>query len=913
MQETTAQQYFMGGGEMGERTRRHPWEQTPLGPVASWPGSLRSAVATMLECKLPMYLAWGPEFVQLYNDAYRPILGDKHPAALGASTPRTWSEIWPTIGPMWQQVLGGEAIGFDDFKLTIDRFGYPEDCYFNFSYSPLRDDAGHACGVLVTFAETTRRVVSERRLRFLDDLTQATRALTDPEEAMRVTAAMLGGHLEVNRCAYAHVLENEDTFDLVGDYNDGVSSIVGQYRFSDFGATALRAMRENRPYVVDDVETDPQTAGMDLAAYRTTQIRSVICVPLHKQGRFVAAMAVHQNQPRHWFPDDVELVQTVLDRCFDTLERMRSETAQREEARLLEILNRTGASLASELDLQALLQQVTDAATELTGARFGAFFYNGLDSNGEAYLLYTLAGAPRAAFENFGHPRPTPLFGPTFRGDSPIRLDDVLADARYGQWGPHHGMPKGHLPVRSYLAVPVTGRTGEVIGGLFFGHPEPGVFTARSEQLAVGIAGQAAIAIDNARLYARAQQSAEERKALLESERAARLEAEQASTVKDEFLATLSHELRTPLSAIQGWVHILRRKLSAQQSDLLRGVEVIDRSTRVQLQLIDDLLDMSRIRAGKMSLDRQPVAPVAFVQAAVDMVRPAAESAGVGVITELEAVGAVLGDAGRLQQVIWNLLANAVKFTPRGGEVRVVLRERAGAAEIGVSDTGCGIRPDNLSRIFERFRQADSSITRKHGGLGLGLSIVSHLVEAHGGRVTAESAGEGRGATFTVSLPLLETEQPDATVRRPASIGREPESPDLREVKVLVVDDEPHSRELLERLLTECGAEVRSACDASAALATLQSYKPHVLISDIGMPEIDGYELLRRVRGLPQPALQGVPAIALTAFARAEDHARSMRSGFDAHLTKPMNPAQVLSVVASLARLDNSEARLSIE
>jgi GAF domain-containing protein len=444
---------------------------------------------------------------------------------------------------MWQQVLRGEAIGFDDFKLTIDRFGYPEDCYFNFSYSPVRDEQGRVSGVLVTFAETTRRVLNERRLRFLDDLAQATRSLPDPQELMRVTAAMLGRHLQVNRCAYAHVLQDQDTFDLVGDYNEGVESIVGRYRFADFGARVLDLMRRNETYVVQDVEQDPQVTQADLPAYRGTQIRSVICAPLHKQGRFVAAMAVHQATPRRWNPDDVELVQTVLDRCYDTLERMRSEAAQREESRLLEILNRTGANLASELDLEALVQQVTDAATELTGARFGAFFYNGRDDNGEAYLLYTLAGAPRAAFENFGHPRPTALFGLTFRGDPPIRLDDVLADPRYGQWGPHHGMPKGHLPVRSYLAVSVTSRSGEVIGGLFFGHPEPGVFTERSEHLAVGIAGQAAIAIDHARLYARSQQSAEERKVLLESERAARRDAEEASTVKDEFLATLSHEL----------------------------------------------------------------------------------------------------------------------------------------------------------------------------------------------------------------------------------------------------------------------------------------------------------------------------------------------------------------------------------
>jgi GAF domain-containing protein len=297
-------------------------------------------------------------------------------------------------------------------------------------------------------------------------------------------------------------------------------------------------------------------------------------------------MAVHQSVPRRWKEDEIELVRTVVDRCWDALDRLRAQAALQEEARSLEVLNRTGTSLAAELNLDVVLQRVTDAATELTGAKFGAFFYNGVSDTGEAYMLYTLSGAPRHLFETLGHPRPTALFGPTFRGGPPIRLDDVLSDERYGQWSPHHGMPLKHLPVRSYLAVPVVGRTGEVIGGLFFGHSEVGVFSERSERLALGIASQAAIAVDNARLYTQAQQAAHERALLLESERAARHEAERSSVIKDEFLSTLSHELRTPLSAITGWVHILRRKLDGAHPDVLKGLEVIHRSAQMQVQLV---------------------------------------------------------------------------------------------------------------------------------------------------------------------------------------------------------------------------------------------------------------------------------------------------------------------------------------
>lgn len=885
---------------MGQRMRAYDWEHTPVGAPAQWPQSLKTALAILLQCRLPMYIAWGPGYTQFYNDPYRAVLGDKHPAALGGDAPTTWREIWPTIEPMWQEAKAGRPIGFDDFMVTIERFGFPEDCFFNFSYSAVPDDDGAPQGVLVTFAETTARVKNERRLALLDELTQATRQLSDPAEVMRLTAEKLGVFLGANRCAYAQVREDQDSFDLVGDYNDGVDRIVGTQRFTDFGAAVHGLMLADQPYVNPDVDTDPAMQGMDLSAYRKTGSRAVICVPLHKQGRLAAAMAVQQSVPRRWSASDVELVRTVADRCWESLERIRTELAFREEAQLLEVLNQTGAALSAELDLQALLQRVTDAATRLTGARFGAFFYNGVDAQGEALLLYTLSGAPREAFAGFGHPRPTAMFGPTFRGEPPIRIDDVKADPRYGQWGPHHGMPPGHLPVRSYLAVPVVSRSGETIGGLFFGHPQPAVFSARSERLAVGVAGQAAIAVDNARLYAQAQETTRQRDLLLESERSARQEAERAGMLKDQFLATLSHELRTPLSAILGWVHILRRKLAPEQQDLRHGVEVIERSTRVQVQLIEDLLDMSRITSGKLSLELEPVAPAGFVAEALEVSRPAAESAGVALEASLEAAGPVLGDSARLQQVVWNLLANGIKFTPRGGRVTLALREDAGWAVVEVADTGIGIAPDVLPNMFERFRQADGSTTRRFGGLGLGLSIVRQLVLLHGGTVDAASAGEGQGARFTVRLPLIGPTQDGAQAApaEPAEIG---EQTFLDGLEVLLVDDEADTRELLQRVLEEAGARVRTAASAEEALAALQQATPQVLVSDIGMPGMDGFELMQRVRRLALPGGARLPAVALTAFARAEDRERALAAGFDEHIAKPVEPPLLLKKLAGIA------------
>jgi PAS domain S-box-containing protein len=589
----------------------------------------------------------------------------------------------------------------------------------------------------------------------------------------------------------------------------------------------------------------------------------------------------------------------------DVTERVAIERALREETRVLELLHTTGATLTSQLDVQSLLQTVTDAATELSGAKFGAFFYNMTDENGDAYQLYTLSGAPREAFERFGHPRATPIFAPTFRGEGVIRSDDVRRDPRYGQWAPHRGTPPGHLPIRSYLAVPVVARDGQVFGGLFFGHPETGVFTEKSERIISAIAAQASIAIDNARLYQAAQNAAEERQQLLESERFARAQAERMSAMKDEFLAVLSHELRTPLSAILGWSQVMRNR-AGNNADLAKGLEIIERNARAQTQLVEDLLDMSRIVSGKMRLDVQSVAPHGFIEAAVEAVRPAATAKGIRLEVMLDTeIGPISGDGGRLQQVMWNLLSNAIKFTPRGGRVQVLLERVSSHLEISVADTGTGIPPEFLQHVFERFRQADASTTRRHGGLGLGLAIVKHLVEQHGGTVHASSPGEGCGATFTVRLPVMIAHRSDRAARsQPSAQSQTPsdfKAMNLRDVKVLIVDDEPDARSLVTRVLEECGAEVIAAGSADEALGYVERERPSVLVTDIGMPDIDGFQLLRRVRALGEARGGKLPAIALTAFARSEDRTRALSAGFLVHLSKPIEPSELVATVASVA------------
>jgi signal transduction histidine kinase/ActR/RegA family two-component response regulator len=397
-------------------------------------------------------------------------------------------------------------------------------------------------------------------------------------------------------------------------------------------------------------------------------------------------------------------------------------------------------------------------------------------------------------------------------------------------------------------------------------------------------------------------------RAAYEQESAARGEAEQANRLKDEFLATISHELRSPLNAILGWSRMLSGKRLGEEESA-HALEVISKSARAQNQLISDLLDVSRIIMGKLRIETRMVDLISIIEAAMDIVRPAADAKRIRLISSLDqAAGPVLGDADRLQQVVWNLLSNAVKFTPVGGGVGVRLEREGGSVKITVSDTGVGIEPEFLLFVFERFRQFEGGTTRAAGGLGLGLAIVRHLVELHGGTVSAASLGRGQGATFTVTLPLagLYEESPEVERDRLAEGVEVPQShapaPDLlRDLRVLLVDDEPEARNLMGMILTSYEAEVRDCASAAEALKILDEWRPDVLVSDIGMPVEDGYDLMRKIRGR-EPERGGlIPALALTAYARVEDAQRAIEAGYQAHVPKPVEPGELAMAVASLA------------
>jgi PAS domain S-box-containing protein len=440
------------------------------------------------------------------------------------------------------------------------------------------------------------------------------------------------------------------------------------------------------------------------------------------------------------------------------------------------------------------------------------------------------------------------------------------------------------LGLKSYMVVPLIAR-GRTLGTITFITAESGYGYGEADlEFAEELARRAALAVDNARLYK---------------------EAQEANRIKDEFLATVSHELRTPLTAILGWARMLRAdKLDEHNST--RALETIERNAKLQAQLIDDLLDVSRIITGKLRIDVKMVELFPIIDAAVNSIRPAAEAKNIRLQMVLDpGANLILGDQNRLQQIIWNLLSNAIKFTPDGGRIQVQLERTNSYIEVSVTDTGKGIKPEFLPYVFDRFRQADSTSTRAQGGLGLGLAIVRHLVELHGGTVHADSPGEGKGATFTIRLPLPveQREEPREPGRRPQSMSRTQQEWQMKldGLRVLVVDDEPDTREMLKAMLEQCDANVQAAGSAAEALQIMEWWQPDVLVSDISMPEEDGCELIRKVRALEPDRGGKVPAVALTAYARNEDRARVLSAGFQIHVPKPVEPAELTAVIASLA------------
>jgi PAS domain S-box-containing protein len=511
-----------------------------------------------------------------------------------------------------------------------------------------------------------------------------------------------------------------------------------------------------------------------------------------------------------------------------------------------------------------------------------------VESSDDAIVSKDLNGIVRswnaAAVRMFGYTaaeivgKPIRLLIPA---DRQTEEDEILARLRQGLRIEHFETIRrakdGRLLDVSLTVSPVRDSTGRVVG---------------ASKIARDISDQ--------------KRAAAERERLLEAERVARAEAERASRLKDDFVAMVSHELRTPLNAMLGWTQLMTQARN-DPAVIARGLDVLARNTRQQAQLISDLLDISRIVAGKLQLDARTVDLRSIVGQSCETLEEEARAKGVQIEAVLdEGASIVWGDPSRLQQVVSNLLSNAIKFTQRGGRVRVSLRFDGPRARLEISDNGAGIRPDSLPHVFDRFHQADRSITRRFGGLGLGLAIVKHLVELHGGEVQAASEGEGKGSTFTVTMPVvgdaLDHERRRES-REATDVGVE-----LAAIRLLVVEDEADTLEFLRRLLTTHGATVLTAANAGEALSLIRDEKPDLLISDIGLPEVDGYDLIQRIRREISPG-RDIPAIALTAYARSEDRTRALLAGYQAHIAKPVEPNELLAMIASFVELTGAHRR----
>jgi len=615
---------------------------------------------------------------------------------------------------------------------------------------------------------------------------------------------------------------------------------------------------------------DPERRALYDVEYRTVGKEDAVV-------RWVAAKG------RAIFDDGGRCVR-VIGTAIDITARKRAEEQLREETRVQDLLGKVSHALvAAQLDLDRVVQVVTDTAREVSGAALGAFFYNMQDQKGEWYSLYTLSGAPREAFARFPQPRNTDVFAPTFRGEAVVRSSDITADPRYGRSPPYYGLPEGHLPVRSYLAVPVKTASGEVLGGLFFGHPEPGIFDERSERLVLAIAAQAAVAFDNARLHQASKREIEQRRQAEEA-------LSDAHKRKDEFLAMLAHELRNPLAPITTASELLARTAIDRDSRSRIAVEMIQRQTRQLTRLTDDLLDVSRITQGTIALRRDVIDVAGIITQAVETVEPQLRVKRLKLSTLAETYEPLFvnGDHARLVQCVANVLTNSVKYTDVDGEIRVQTRAVGDTVVIEVTDTGAGIAAELLPKVFDLFVQSDRTIDRAQGGLGIGLAVVKRLIEMHGGRVAARSPGLGAGATFEMQLPRA---------TRPQASGDDAAPIDIPPRRVLIIDDNADAANSIAALLTHQGHETHVAFDGRQALEEIEAFRPDVALLDLGLPEMDGYEVARKLRAIPR--LKDVWLVALTGYGQVEDRQRTQAAGFDEHIVKPVDLATLERLLAT--------------
>jgi PAS domain S-box-containing protein len=830
--------FLTGGGEAAEIIASFDWAATPLGPIETWPAGFRSTIALILRSPVPIVTLWGEDGIMIYNDGYSAFAGGRHPILFGSKVREGWPEVADFNDNIMKVGLAGGTLAYRDFPLTLYRHdGKPEQVWLNLDYSPLLGEDGRPAGVMAIVIEITDKVRIERELeaerkglkRMFEQAPGFTAMASGPEHRFTM----------VNE-AYRKLVAGRD---VVGrTVAEALPEVVEQ----GFVGLLDRVYASGEPHVGRGVAVNLQH-GPDGAL--TERYLDFIYQPIVADNGETTGIFMQGH---------------------DVTEQHATELAIRAESRKLDVLNRTGAALAAELDVDKIVQIATDACTEIVEAQFGAFFYNVINDKGESYMLYALSGVPREHFDKFPMPRNTAVFEPTFKGTGVIRSEDILKDPRYGKNDPYYGMPKGHLPVRSYLAVPVISRSSEVIGALFFGHGEPGRFVDEHEELLVGIAGQAATAVDNARLYQAAEREVAERrraeealqvlnntleKRVLDEVYARSKVEEQLSQVHKmeavgQLTGGIAHDFNNMLAIIMGGLSLLQRKLARGETDVGRFVDAAMDGAQRAATLTQRLLAFSR---------QQPLSPEPLVinklVAGMSELLDRTLGEQVKVETVLAAgLWQVKADPAQLENAILNLAVNARDAMPGGGMLTietlnafvddVYAQEYAIEAGqyvlIAVADTGAGMTPEIIAKAFDPF-----FTTKGAGkGTGLGLSQVYGFVRQSGGHVKVYSE-LGVGTSVKIYLPRhYGAAAPAEQAKAIASIPR-----GLQGEVILVVEDDARVRALSIEGLRELGYSVVEASGPSQALRMLdEDQRVSLLFTDVVMPDMSGRQLADRAR-----------------------------------------------------------------
>ncbi len=816
-----------GDSEVRRLLRERDWSASPLGPPDTWPPELATAVSMAVSSAFPMFVAWGAELTFLYNDAYVPILGDKHPQALGEPFRAVWSEVWPELVPIVDRALSDKPVYFENLALTLERRGYREAANFTFSYAPLHDGQGRVLGMYCTCSETTARVQAERHAAFELAVADALRTAGSARETIGVASRLLGEELGLARVLYGEVDAARATFHVPRDWRRrGLAGLEARcFGIDAFGPEVVRAGRGGAVVAIADVGDDERTAACR-GAYAALDTTALLLVPLVNTGHQPAFLALAHARAHRWSTAEIALARSLAERI-----RTAADVAH------------AHAELRAERDRSRV---ILDSITEGLVLIDPDWTVRYLNAEGLRLGNRTVA---QAIGRNHWEVWPDAVGSPAAQMYHRVMRERVPGRAEFHQQEP--GREAVWFEVRAYPA-----RDGGLVCSFL---------------------------------------DISERKQAEEKLRA-------ADQRKDEFLAMLAHELRNPLAPISAAADLLRIG-RLDEARVRQSSAIIGRQVRHMTSLVDDLLDVSRVTRGLVTLARAPVAARTIVDEAIEQVRPMFEARRQSLGVHLADPDAtVLGDKARLVQVLSNLLNNAAKYTPEGLRIDVSAEVGAGPDGQGgrlrlvVRDQGIGMEQELTRHVFDLFTQAQRSSDRSQGGLGLGLALVKHLVELHGGSVSCASPGPGQGSSFVVELPLMQSSPDQAGPDGAALDGQRTGA--ARPLRLLVVDDNLDAAATLGMLLEACGYEVEVENDSPAALAAARRHPPDAALLDIGLPEMDGNELARRLRADARTA--GIVLIAVTGYGQEQDRRAAFAAGFDHHLVKPVDMDRLAGLLAGI-------------